>query len=170
MERTCRLAKLRIHHQMYRKQGRTISRLLLNIKLKTERYSSICRKLYGTKWLSKARMSCFSGVAWWESLLSLRCQITDDDVTCPIMASASEWCGLDPLPRWLLEECTTGLDPIKISITNASLKESYVPDSTKKNRLLFVAFKNYRIKLNFKFISEKTWKGNGQQIRWPSDC
>jgi len=50
-----------------------------------------------------------------------------DEVTLPISSLSNKQCRSDPLPTWLLKECTDELAPFICRLFNASLRSGRVP-------------------------------------------
>ena len=90
-------------------------------------------------------------------------EATEAEILNIIKQSPSKSCELDPLPTWLLKECTSELVPLITDIVNMSLRESLIPTTLKtalirpllkKTGLDSDILKNYRPVSNLTFISK----------------
>ena len=64
--------------------------------------------------------------------LTVFTQVTQDEIGKIISKSPSKSCLLDPLPTFLIKECTDILLPSITKLVNCSLREGLVPDGFKK--------------------------------------
>ena len=58
--------------------------------------------------------------------------ITESDVERLVAVAPSKTCELDPIPTWLLKQCSSELVPLITTIINASLTKSVVPPDFKR--------------------------------------
>ena len=58
--------------------------------------------------------------------------VNDSDVSKLIADSPCKSCGLDPIPTWLLELCSSELVAMITAIINSSLESSTVPNALKQ--------------------------------------
>ena len=75
---------------------------------------------------SSSVTNCFSGVP-----LNSFMEDTEAEIRNIIKLSPVKSCEQDPLPTWLLKECTAELVPLFTDIGNMSLRESMLPKSLK---------------------------------------
>ena len=90
-------------------------------------------------------------------------QASEEEVAKLIMSSASKSCSLDPIPTWLVKECTDILTPIITQIINKSVSTGMFPDELKqalvsplikKPSMDPEVLKSYRPVSNLSFISK----------------
>ena len=95
-------------------------------------------------------------------LHEFRC-VTPDEVKKIILSSPTKSCSLDPIPTWLLKQCTDQLVPVFTLIINTSLecadfspelKRAFVTPLLKKAILDSEILKNYRPVSNLSFLSK----------------
>ena len=98
-----------------------------------------------------------------KSFLSEFDPATETEIKKLINKSASKSCDLDPIPTWLLKQCTTELLPVITHIVNLSLSTSNVPSDLKKAYVTPLikkalldpeVLKNYRPVSNLAYISK----------------
>ena len=89
--------------------------------------------------------------------------LSDTDIQKLIISRPTKHCDLDPIPTWLLKQCSGTLLPIIKSIINASLLSGLFPDNLKEAILKPLLkklgldpdyFKNLRPISNLAFISK----------------
>ena len=89
--------------------------------------------------------------------------VTNDHIEKLIMESSTKSCTLDPIPTWLLKECTEEMVPFITELINKSLSSGVFPENMKSalvSPLLKKAsldpnvFKNYRPVSNLSFVSK----------------
>ena len=90
-------------------------------------------------------------------------QVTQDEIGKKISKSPTKSCLLDPLPKFLIKDCTDILLPSITKLVNCSLREGLVPDGfkkavvtapMKKASLPVEDLKNYRPVSGLRFISK----------------
>lgn len=88
---------------------------------------------------------------------------TEDEVKKVLSSAPNKSCELDPLPTWLIKQCSEHLTPLITTIVNKSLSTSHVPADfkraivrplLKKSNLDPEPLKNYRPVSNLSFISK----------------
>ena len=99
--------------------------------------------------------------------------ITESDVERLVAVAPSKTCELDPIPTWLLKQCSSELVPLITTIINASLTKSVVPPDfkravirplLKKSTLDKEGLQNYRPVSNLPFASKLVEKVVARQI------
>jgi len=105
--------------------------------------------------------------------LSQFAQVTEDEVQRLIAKAPCKSCDLDPLPTWLLKECSSCVLPLITDIINQSLTTSTVPSSfktavvrplLKKKGLDKELLSNYRPVSNLPFIAKLLEKAVASRI------
>lgn len=88
---------------------------------------------------------------------------SEQEISKLISKSANKSCELDPIPTWLVKECSVELVPIITKIVNASLNTGKVPTSYKSARIRPLlkketldpdTIKNYRPVSNLPYVSK----------------
>ena len=111
---------------------------------------------------------CFDGVP----LINFM-PITESDVERLVAVAPSKTCELDPIPTWLLKQCSSELVPLITTIIKASLTKSVVPPDfkravirphLKKSTLDKEGLQNYRPVSNLPFASKLVEKVVARQI------
>ena len=111
---------------------------------------------------------CFDGVP----LINFM-PITESDVERLVAIAPCKTCELDPLPTWLLKQCSSELVPLITTIINASLTMSVVPPDfkravirplLKKSTLDKEGLQNYRPVSNLPFASKLVEKVVARQM------
>ena len=111
---------------------------------------------------------CFDGVP----LINFM-PITESDVERRVAVAPSKTCELDPIPTWLLKQCSSELVPLITTIINASLTKSVVPPDfkravirplLKKSTLDKEGLQNYRPVSNLPFASKLVEKVVARQM------
>jgi len=117
------------------------------------------------KKVSDIRVSTYSTAA--PSFVSTDCvlssfkQATHDDVAAAVRALPNKQCASDPIPTWLLNECSSELVPFLYCLLNTSLsggvvpaafKSAYICPLLKKLDLDTADVKNYRPILNLSVL------------------
>ena len=111
---------------------------------------------------------CFDGVP----LINFM-PITESDVERLVAVAPSKTCELDPIPTWLLKQCSYELVPLITTIINASLTKSVVPPDfkravirplLKKSTLDKEGLQNYRPVSSLPFASKLVEKVVARQI------
>ena len=112
---------------------------------------------------------CFDGVP----LVNFM-PITESDVERLVAIAPCKTCELDPIPTWLLKQCSSELVPLITTIINASLTKSVVPPDFKRAviRPLLKKFtldkeglQNYRPVSNLPFASKLIEKVVARQLK-----
>ena len=88
--------------------------------------------------------------------------LTDNDTLKLLNTMSTKHCQLDPIPTWLLKECTDELLPLLTAIINKSLQTGFMPDKLKhalirpqlKKPNLETIMKNYRPVSNLAFLGK----------------
>jgi hypothetical protein len=62
--------------------------------------------------------------------------VTEEDIKKIIAKSPSKFCGLDPVPTWLIKDCLSSLLPVITKIVNLSLSEGVMPQDFKEANLI----------------------------------
>ena len=100
-------------------------------------------------------------------------QLSIDEITKLVKASATKSCSLDPLPTHLLKDCLVELAPAIANVVNLSLAESTFPQEMKqalvtplikKPTLNREVLSNYRPVSNLSFVSKLTEKAVAKQL------
>ena len=111
---------------------------------------------------------CFDGVP----LINFM-PITESDVERLVAVAPCKTCELDPIPTWLLKQCSSELVPVITTIINASLTKSVVPPDFKravirplfkKSTLDKEGLQNYRPVSNLPFASKLVEKVVARQM------
>ena len=111
---------------------------------------------------------CFDGVP-----LTNFVPITESDVERLVAIAPCKTCELDPIPTWLLKQCSSELVPLITTIINASLTKSVVPPDfkravirplLKKSTLDKEGLQNYRPVSNLPFASKLVEKVVARQM------
>ena len=111
---------------------------------------------------------CFDGVP----LINFM-PITESDVERLVAIAPCKTCELDPIPTWLLKQCSSELVPLITTIINASLTKSVVPPDfkravirplLKKSTLDKEGLHNYRPVSNLPFASKLVEKVVARQM------
>ena len=111
---------------------------------------------------------CFDGVP----LINFM-PITESDVERLVAIAPCKTCELDPIPTWLLKQCSSELVPLITTIINASLTKSVVPPDfkravirplLKKSTLDKEGLQNYRPVSNLPFASKLVEKVVARQM------
>ena len=111
---------------------------------------------------------CFDGVP----LINFM-PITESDVERLVAVAPCKTCELDPIPTWLLKQCSSELVPLITTIINASLTKSVVPPDfkravirplLKKSTLDKEGLQNYRPVSNLPFASKLVEKVVARQM------
>ena len=111
---------------------------------------------------------CFDGVP----LINFM-SITESDVERLVAIAPCKTCELDPIPTWLLKQCSSELVPLITTIINASLTKSVVPPDfkravirplLKKSILDKEGLQNYRPVSNLPFASKLVEKVVARQM------
>ena len=99
--------------------------------------------------------------------------ITESDVERLVAVAPCKTCELDPIPTWLLKQCSSELVPLITTIINASLTKSVVPPDfkravirplLKKSTLDKEGLHNYRPVSNLSFASKLVEKVVARQM------
>jgi hypothetical protein len=95
------------------------------------------------------------------------------DMNRLILDAANKSCALDPLPTWLLKQCSLTFAPLLAYLSNRSFNEGYFPSSQKhalvtplikKNNLDKCELKNYRPISNLSFTSKLIERAASRQL------
>ena len=116
---------------------------------------------------------CFDGVP----LINVM-PLTESDVERLVAVAPCKSCELDPIPTWLLKQCSSELVPLITIIINSSLTKSVVPldfkravirPLLKKSTLDKEGLQNYRPVLNLPFASKLVEKVIARQMNYHVD-
>ena len=131
----------------------------------------ICDRDDNQSSITRAALSddvCFDGVP-----LTNFVPITESDVERLVAIAPCKTCELDPIPTWLLKQCSSELVPLITTIINASLTKSVVPPDfkravirplLKKSTLDKEGLQNYRPVSNLPFASKLVEKVVARQM------
>ena len=92
--------------------------------------------------------------------------VFDKEISSIIMSASSASCQLDPIPTWLVKQCTKELAPVFAKMINSSLISGVIPENWKltlvipllKKHGLEAIFNSFRLVSNLPFISKTAEK------------